>query len=558
MEANLTVSETLSAPKTTSPTKRQAYTRLLDKRSHSKPALSSSRVSSLPLTPPKPSIRSSSSAPKIPFLSNLVKKQLPEPTETALHRVQTVKSVLDSLHTHEQWSFIEQIGNKTILSNGEIRDFEEFINILKRFEVQLEPKIMRKLDGMSVSLADSKKLTAGLRDELEVCISTLSTRFFQEVRGKVAPVPEAEMTIHAFLMLIALQDPGLQVQPGFKVMHHKTWKTFQGLASHPGKLIGTIKAIPQAIKHGKITSLLLHPIHTFLQPLPVPKITTDETAFPLFKFLQTVIEYTKSSEFEHQKESQSLQFLRLKDASPRRKLLTSLLNRSVEETRDEEPASFIQVKKMDVSLQEEKHKEELEEEKVVEGLGETQKQGQVKGKNKARPASMDISTRKIPSKPTKTPSKTAPKTTPKATPKLVNTKKRPNSSKPKVDPEPVKIDDSAEKLRLALLLDIKMRVFLQDKVLTSKSLPEPTDAASLQILLESFGKYIETAGESINPVDVTAYCSRQDVQTVTNLIESVKNRLDPGNNSWTHREIQRQKDRFTQTLTRFQTRKSLS
>jgi len=590
----------------TSPTKRQAYSRLLDKPNSrlSKAAKSisavkaggkQSRVASQPLTPsPSKGIRSSSSAPRINFMSGAEVRPQTAPrqadTGKGNERVRAVIEALEVVRGRGTDQMVLDLGKQTIESGGDVHCFDQFSAALLRLELPIDAELKGKLAALSVSLADSKKQTASLKDQMEACVSSLSPHFFQTISVRPLPLPDSELVIHAFLMLLKLHDSAVEVADSFKVMHHRAWKSFQRQALHPGKLLSTVRTFPQAVKHGKVTSQALAAIETFLQGADTEKIAADEGAVTLVKYVQVAGEYARSCELERSKEASSLQFLRLKDASPRRKLLTSLLNRSVEEAREEDSHSFPEAVKVDRSFQEPGHREELEEAKVVEvpavsivpiqegfevqeeakvWTGKLQEQAarpkdvkkspiRPSQKPGSRPKSIDM-TRKSPDirgKQAAIQPKAEAKQTPKAAPR-----RRPVS---KPEPEPQPVAETPEKLRLAMLLDIKMRVFLQDKVLTSKTIPEPVSEEALKALLEVFRKELESSRETINPEEISEYCSKQDQSGLSALLTSLRNRVDPALSpntslsSWTHREIQRQKDRMSQTLTRLQLRKSLS
>lgn len=590
-----------------SPTKRQAYNRLLDKAnpriskavksvSVVKSVPKQSRVSSQPLTPsPSKGIRSSSSAPRINFLSGQGTQTAEKDADKATARVAAVTEALELLRGKESASIVTsavELGKQTIESSGNAKLFDRFTEVFMSLELPMDSVLKGKLTGLAVSLADSKKQAASLREQMEACVSALSPHFFQLISTRSLPLPDSELIIHAFLMLLKLHDSGLDLPDSFKVMHHRSWKAFQKHASRPGKLLSTVKTLPQAVKHGKVTSTLLAPIQVSLQPVAMEKIAADEVAVTLLKYIQTTVEYAKSCELEREKEAGALQFMKLKDESPRRKLLTSLLNRSVEESREEDPHSFLDITKADRSLPELQHREELEEAKVIEvspvsivPVPETimvQEEGKAQSepvitpqkdpvpkkevkkspirpntKPRSRQGSMEI-TQKSPDIRGKRP---AVKPKPEVKPKPKTAPRIRPVSKPETEPQPAL--ETPEKLRLAMLFDIKMRVFLQDKVLTSKSLPEPNSPEDLRILLETFQKELESSREVINPADIAEYCSKQDQSTLSTLLTSIKSRVDPALSpntslsSWTHREIQRQKDRMSQTLTRFQLRKSL-
>jgi hypothetical protein len=559
-----------------------------------------SRVSSQPLTPsPSKGIRSSSSAPRINFLSGQGTQTAEKDADKAIARVAAVTEALELLRGKEAAPIVAsavELGKQTIESSGNAKHFDRFTEVFMSLELPMDSVLKGKLTGLAVSLADSKKQAASLREQMEACVSALSPHFFQLISTRSLPLPDSELIIHAFLMLLKLHDSGLELPDSFKVMHHRSWKAFQKHASRPGKLLSTVKTLPQAVKHGKVTSQLLVPIQVSLQPVAMEKIAADEVAVTLLKYIQTTVEYAKCCELEREKEAGALQFMKLKDESPRRKLLTSLLNRSVEESREEDPHSFLDITKADRSLPELQHREELEEAKVnevspvsivpVQEAIMVHEEGKVQSelvitpqkdpvpkkeikkspirpntKPRSRQGSMEI-TQKSPDIRGKRPAvKPKPEPKPEVKPKPKTAPRIRPVSKPETESQPAL--ETPEKLRLAMLFDIKMRVFLQDKVLTSKSLPEPNSPEDLRILLETFQKELESSREVINPADISEYCSKQDQSTLSTLLTSLKSRVDsalsPNTSlsSWTHREIQRQKDRMSQTLTRFQLRKSL-
>lgn len=594
-----------------SPTKRQAYNRLLDKpNSRVSKAVKSvsvvksvpkqSRVSSQPLTPsPMKSIRSSSSTPRITFLSNPRVQTAEKDTNKAIARVAAVTEALALLRREETTlqsvlSAVE-LGEKTIESGGNEKEFDRFVEVFMGLEGEMYTEIKGKLGNLAVSLADSKKQAASLREQMEACVSSLSPHFFQSISTRSIPIPDSELVIHTFLMLLKLHDSGLELPDSFKVMQHRSWKAFQKHSIRPGKLLSTVKTFPQAIKHGKVTSQLLAPIQISLQPVITEKIAADEVAVTLLKYIQTTVEYAKSCELEREKEAGAIQFMKLREESPRRKLLTSLLNRSVEESREEDPHSFLDISKADRSLPELQHREELEEVKVIEVSPVSivpvpeaimvQEEGKVQSdpvipqkpdftprkevtkspirpntKPRSRQRSMEM-TQKSPDIRGKRPAvQPKPEPKPEIRPKPKTAPRIRPVSKPE-EPQPAL--ETPEKLRLAMLFDIKMRVFLQEKVLTTKSFPEPNSPEDLKTLLEAFQKELESSREVLNPTDITEYCSKQDQSTLSILLTTLKSRVDstlsPNTSlsSWTHREIQRQKDRMSQTLTRLQLRKSL-
>ena len=615
------------------PTKRTAYNRLLQRpvghggRPASQPpkslsvskGLRQTRVASQQLTPsPKKETkeRSSSSVPRLD-----TKKSTSEVLEEiamkgdvlrAQENVKTVREVLESLVStgdDPMAKYLVECGRKVVESGGNQQDFGLFSDALLQSGLSVDTFRSKQTSqpvSVPLSLADSKRQTASLKDQMDACVSALSPFFFADLKGKQPPIPDAELVVYCFLSLLKTRDEDLEIPDGFKVMHHRTWKAVQLHAARPGKIVQAVKSLPQAIKHGKLTSAAFAHVQALIAPISVDKIASDEMAEMMMRYVETAVAYAKSCETEREKETSSLQFMKLRDASPRRKLLTSLLNRSTEESREEDPPVFRDSLRVEKTGQE-ASSDDLEESKAIEiaqpavisltevafpgpygSVSETASEPQMLQSNRAsevhsKPEVKDSPSKQKPvnvSRPNTTPVKPSPRKVlqdrikspqkspfkPKSVskpetaikPVISSAKKRPVL---KAKPEPEIIVETPEKMRIALLLEVKLRVFLQEKVINLKSIAEPTNEEEVVRLMEAFTKELEHCGEVIEGVDVTAYTAKMTFSSVSALLVSVKTRqmeAQQSPDSWTHREIQRQKDRMNQTLTRLQMRKSLS
>ena len=168
-----------------------------------------------------------------------------------------------------------------------------------------------------------------LRTSLETALSGLTPRLFTQLPTK-PPSVEVERVYHLFVGLVTTVETDAQPDP-FQITHHKAWKTLRKLTKTPGKVISSAKSVAKSIKNGTFRSENWPNLMEDLRAISNIKITDeDAVASALAAYLQALGSQYRAMTLEKELTKKSLDYMEVEDDSPRRKLLQSLLNRSVE------------------------------------------------------------------------------------------------------------------------------------------------------------------------------------------------------------------------------------
>ena len=338
---------------------------------------------------------------------------------------------------------------------------------------------------------------AQLRTSIETALSGLTARVFAQLSTK-PPSPEAERVYHTFICLINAVEKGTAPDP-FQVTHHKAWKTLRKLAKTPGKLISGAKSVAKAIKTGSFPPNIWPNLMEDLRICGGIKATDDDTANTLSAYMHSLATQYRAVLLDKELTKKSLDYMEVEADSPRRKLLQSLLNRSVEEKDkfvSEQRSSYVPV----------------EVQKSAKDLSPPPTNPfQIalhEGDNAVKPSlrkvdspAIRLNLAKLSSKSPESQrgAKTTPKTTPRKRVTPVPAEREPT---PEVDPQ-----------FYALLLDVKFSVFLREKMRVSDySLPE-TDS-ELEALRMDFQTWVKQTDISVSEEVIGKYMGSVDREAV--------------------------------------------
>jgi hypothetical protein len=329
---------------------------------------------------------------------------------------------------------------------------------------------------------------AQLRTSIETALSGLTARVFAQLPAK-PPSPEAERVYHTFICLINAVEKGTAPDP-FQITHHKAWKTLRKLSKTPGKLISGAKSVAKAIKTGSFPPNIWPNLIEDLRICGGIKATDDDTANVLSAYMHSLATQYRAALLDKELTKKSLDYMEVEADSPRRKLLQSLLNRSVEEKDkfgSEQRSSYVPV----------------EVQKSARDLSPPPANPfQIalhEGDNAVKPSLRKVDSPAIRLNLAKLSSKSpesqrGAKTTPKTTPrKRVNPNPAERESTPEMDPQ-----------FYTLLLDVKFNVFLREKMRVSDcSLPE-TDS-ELEALRMDFQTWVKHTDISVSEEVIGKY-----------------------------------------------------
>jgi len=335
-----------------------------------------------------------------------------------------------------------------------------------------------------------------LRTSVETALSGLTARVFAQLPGKT-PSPEAERVYHTFVSLIEVVEKGTAPAP-FQLAHHKAWKTLQKLAKAPGKLIAAAKLVAKAIKTASFPADKWPNLIEDLRTGGKLKAGEDDAATALAAFLQCLATQYRAVLLDRELTKKSLDYMEVEEDSPRRKLLQSLLNRSVEEKdkwgpehRNSRLSAEVQKSDRDLSPP------------PANFFQLALQEGEVPAKPNLRKADSPAIRLNLTKLRTKSPdiqriAKTPPKTTPRKRTTPNATEREPV---PEVDPQ-----------FNSMLLDVKFSVFLRERMrLPDFGLPE-TDLqveglrvdfqtwvkhTDLRVSEEVLGKYVESVDREV-------------------------------------------------------------
>lgn len=358
------------------------------------------------------------------------------------------------------------------------------------------------------------------RTSVETALSALTARMFAQLPGK-PPSREAERVYHTFVSLINVVEKGTAPEP-FQLVHHKAWKALRKLAKTPGKLISAAKLVAKTFKMGSFPADKWPNLMEDLRTSGSVKAGEDDATIALAAFLQCLATQHRTVLLDRELTKKSLDYMEVEEDSPRRKLLQSLLNRSVEE------------------------KDKWEPEQRSSRISDVQKSDRDLSPPPASPFQLALQEGEIPAKPnlrkadspairlnlaklrTKSPdnSQGITKTTPKTTPRKRAT---PIAAEPvpEVDPQ-----------FYTMLLDVKFSVFLRERM-RLPNLPE-TDFLTERIR-EDFQTWVKRTDLRVSEEILGKYVDNVNRETVEQWQRKLAESSSEQTPTWTQMSLRRDK-----------------